>query len=381
MIWRKFSIYMLTLLAITWSEAQSSFTITWGKPVIINNMPEFKDAGKVKDAVNNFREQGNYGSQYARMVILKSGIWLAGYTIARNNGYSNSPTGGLELQISSSEDQGKHWKDLSIISDPGRDLDNTQMIQLQDGSILLACRSVRWQESYILAIYKSIDSGKSWKRFSVIDSVSGEPGSLGNPDKGIYEPHFNFINDGRLAVLYANEKHVTESPSYSQVISQKISNDNGVTWGREIIVAYEPGHSASRPGMPVWTKMKNDKYIVVYEVCGPEKCGVHYKISGNGTDWPIGLGTAIPDQTGGPFVLSLQDGTLLSTSNAGNISVSQDFGSTWIKTSRTWPKSFWGTLYQVGPTKIASLNSEFRKAGGNNVQIKLGEIKNTFYAK
>jgi len=378
---RFFSICILSLLIMARLEAQSSFSATWGEPVIINNMPIFKDAGKVKDAVDYYRKQGNYGSQYVRMIILKNGIWLAGYTIARNNGYSKSLTGGLELQISSSEDRGKHWKRLAIISDPGRDLDNTQMIQLGDGSILLACRTVRWQESYILTVYKSTDAGRNWKRFSVIDSIAGEPGSLGNPDKGIYEPHFNFLDDGRLAVMYASEKPVTENPSYSQVISQKISEDSGHTWGKEIRVAYEPGHPASRPGMPVWTKMNNGKYIVVYEVCGPEKCQVHYKISENGTAWPEGLGTAIPNQVGGPFILSLDDGTLVTTSNAGNISVSNDYGETWTKTTRAWPKSFWGTLYQTGPKQIVSLNSVFRKEGGNNVQIKPGKFKNTFYVK
>jgi hypothetical protein len=381
MYWRNYSLCMLSLLVVIRSVAQSAFALTWDAPVIINNMPVFKDAGKVKDAMDYFRYQGNYGSQYARMIILKNGNWLAGYTIARNNGYSKSPTGGLEIQISLSEDQGKHWKNLTIIADPGRDLDNTQMILLKDESILLACRSVRWQESYILPVFKSTDDGRSWIRFSVIDSVSGSPGSLGNPDKGIYEPHFNLLADGRLSVMYANEKHVTENPSYSQVISQKISDDNGQSWSKEIRVAYQPGHPDSRPGMPVWTKMKNGRYIVVYEICGPEKCQVHYKISENGTDWPTGLGTPIPDQIGGPYILALDEGELITTSNSGNISVSSDYGITWTKATRAWPRSFWATLYQTGPDRIVSLNSVFRKEGGNNIQIKSGKIKNSFYGR
>jgi len=365
-------IYIIPIFQL---HAQVPISIKWDQQVLINNMPLFKDAGKVKDAVNYFRQQGNYGSQYARMLELSNGTWLAGYTISKNSGYSKEPKGGLELQISSSTDHGRHWKNIAVISDPGRDLDNTQIIELKDSSILLACRTVRWQESYILPLYKSSDQGKSWKRISIIDSVSGKPGSLGHPDKGIYEPHLYILDDGRLAVMYANEKHVIENPSYSQIISQKISNDNGKSWGKEIWVAYETGHPDSRPGMPVWTKMKNGKYIVVYEVCGPEKCDIHYKISDDGINWPIGLGQPIPNQLGGPFIVSLKNGQLLVTSNAGNLSVSDDYGLNWSKIESAWPQTLWGALYQTGQNEIGALNSPARKEGGNNVQIKYGKIQ------
>jgi hypothetical protein len=258
------------------------------------------------------------------------------------------------------------------------------MIQLPDGSILLACRSVRWQESYRLPVYRSADNGRTWKRISVIDSNEGKPGELGHPDKGIYEPHFHLLDDGRLAVMYANEKHVTDSVSYSQIISEKISADNGKTWGKEIWVAYEPGHHASRPGMPVWTKMKNGQYIAVYEVCGPEKCNVYYKTSKDGITWPVGLGTIIPNQTGGPYILSLDDGRLVVTSNKANISVSDDYGETWHTTAPAWEhkKSFaedwvqtiWNALYQTGPDEIGTISSVERAEGGHNIQVRFGKL-------
>lgn len=128
---------------------------------------------------------------------------------------------------------GVHGKKIGLISEKGRDMDNAQLIQLADGSILLACRSVRWQESYRLPVYQSFDKGNSWDKISIIDSNEGKPEELGNPDKGVYEPHFQFLEGGRLAVGYANEKHVTDSISYSQIISQKISDDNGKTWEKK----------------------------------------------------------------------------------------------------------------------------------------------------
>lgn len=303
---------LLTAIAV---NAQNKDTIRWSAPIVINNVRAFTDSGAVPEAgPSGLRKHGEYGSQYCRLLLLRDGSWLAGYTVSRCDGYDRSKpygpasTGGLELEISKSTDKGKTWQIISTISEPGRDLDNTQMIETKNGAVLLACRSVRWQESYILRTYKSNDKGRHWEKFSVFDSTAGAPGALGKPDKGIYEPHFYYLNDGRLAVQYANEKHVVENPSYSQIISEKISSDEGRTWGPEIWVAYEPGHPDSRPGMPVWTKMTTGEYITVYEICGPEKCGVYYKKSADGEHWPIGLGTPIPDQMGGPFILGLKDG-------------------------------------------------------------------------
>lgn len=316
-----------------------------------------------------------YGSQYGRLLQLKNGTWLAAYTVSDNAGYQKDPTGGLRLEIAVSHDRCRTWKKTAQLGDPGRDLDNAQMIQLKDGSILLACRSVRWQESYILPVYKSSDLGKTWKRLSVIDQNEGKPGALGKPDKGIYEPHFYFLNDGRLSVMYANEKHVTESPSYSQIISQKISPDQGKTWGEEIWVVHEPGHPDSRPGMPVWTKMKNKKYIVAYEICGPEACNIYYKISEDGINWPQGLGTNIPDQLGAPYILALSNGDLVLTSNKSTVSISHDFGSTWTAAAQAWNKTVWPALYQTGKNEITTVNSQGSKNGRHVVSTRIGKFK------
>lgn len=368
---------ILLLLTGASIHAQPSIdTIKWGSAIIINNVPVFSDAHKVSKSIGDPSPlQGKYGSQYARLLKLKNGNWLAGYTISRNNGYKIDPNGGLEIEVSLSTDQCRTWKKISILTDRGRDLDNVQLIELPDGAILLAGRSVRWQESYTLPVYKSTNKGKSWKRLSVIDDNHGSPAQLGKPDKGMYEPHFYFLNDGRLSVMYANEKHVTETPSYSQIISQKISPDMGKTWGKEIWVAYEPGHNSSRPGMSVCAKMKNGRYMVVYEICGPENCNIYYKISDDGISWPVGLGKQIPDQLAAPYILSLKNGGLVVTSNKSNISVSNDFGLTWKTVWPAWPKTLWPSIYQIGNNEIGVVNSVQRSEGGHNIQIKLGNIE------
>src|SRR5699024_10766363 len=108
-----------------------------------------------------------------------NGKWLAAYTVSRNAGYKKEPTGGYAIEIAESTDQGRHWEAISLVSEPGRDVDNAAFIQLPDGSILLGCRSVRWQESYRLPVYKSTDGGHNWEKMSTIDANEGKPGELG----------------------------------------------------------------------------------------------------------------------------------------------------------------------------------------------------------
>jgi len=366
---------------------------TNGWPVVAKEMPQAVSI-RWTDSVTvstGYRKSSTgeklpvYGAQYPRLLKRSAGQWLAGYTVLRNKGYRSDVRGGLELEIAESSDNGKTWVPVSTITDPGRDLDNAQLIGLPGGDLLLAGRSVRWQESYRLPVYKSSDGGRNWQLLSVIDRNEGAPGTLGKPDKGIYEPHFYFLADGRLAVMYASEKHVTESPSYSQIIAQRISSDGGKTWGTEIWVAHTPGHPQSRPGMPVVDRMQNGRYIVVYEVCGPEECGIYYKTSADGVNWEVGLGTKIPDHKGAPYILALANGSLLLSSNQGNVSVSADFGHTWKKQEMPWQhnvpyetdwhQTIWQSLYPFGDDTIGIVTSRKETSGGHAVKIRFGRIE------
>ncbi len=346
--------------------------IRWSTSTMINNVPVFEDKGPVTEAGGTQpREHGKYGAQYGRMLLMGDKTWLAAYTVSRNDGYQKDSKGGLQLEISRSSDQGRTWKVIGSVAEPGRDVDNAQMIRLKDGSILLACRSVRWQESYRLPVYRSTNGGITWKKYSLIDSNEGAPGTLGKPDQGMYEPHLLFLDNGELAVMYANEKYAKQ---YSQIISQRISKDNGRTWGEERKVVLDPAHPSSRPGMPVWTKMKNGRYMLTYEICGPEQCAIYYKTSDDGVHWPEGLGTPIPDQFGAPYVLSLHDGRLVLTSNKSNVSVSDDFGLHWRTQERAWEQTLWPSLYEISEKEIGAVNSVQRKEGGHAIQVRFGEL-------
>ncbi|HYG37042.1 MAG TPA: RICIN domain-containing protein [Cytophagales bacterium] len=345
------SSFSLMLFLILSLFVQFTFAQTWSAPSVINDTP------------------GN--TEYGRMLKLTNGDWLSVVTI------NNTTLPGLDLQISRSTDNGRSWTPISMISESGREVDNGQMQLMPDGSILMSCRSVIWATSFRLPVYRSTDSGVSWTYLSTIDAKEGAAGTIGA--QGMYEPHFNILDDGRLAVMYANEKHVTENPGYSQIISEKISSNGGATWGNEIFVAWEPAETAARPGMPVWTKMLDGRWIVAYEVCGPHNCEIYYKISNDGINWAQGLGTHLPGQNGAPYVLSASSGRLLLTSNNGNISISDNYGATWYNGNKpwgaaTWPDLRWSSLYETGANEIAAVTSLNKSSGGSNVQVKFGTI-------
>lgn len=368
----------LALVYRATARAGSLPTITWGPLITIADPPIFKDAGSDARLDDRLVTPGTFGADFPRAIHLADGRWLCVYTAYESGdvGYRVNPHGGTRLYVAMSRDDGKNWTQLSSVADPGRDLDNGQFIELRDGSILLCTRSVRWQESYRLPVYRSADGGKSWKFLSLIDANEGTPGSLGKPDKGVYEPFLYLLDNGRLGVMYSSEKYVTGSPSYSQIVSEKISTDGGATWGPEIRVTAE--RPQDRPGMPVLARTKNNNYIVVYELCGPEQCEVHSKTSSNGVDWPAGLGTEVPGQKGAPFIAALEDGTLVVTSNNHSVSVSRDSAKTWVLTSPAFrgagDYAFFSSIYPLGGRSVLVLTGLSRPGGGRRIVGRIGTV-------
>jgi hypothetical protein len=353
--------------------------VAWDKTVLVNSISNFVDNGR--DARSIY--PGRFGSQYGRMTKLADGSWLIIYTIYDNGGYKYGDAHdlnwqGTALQIARSTDNCRTWKVISTLRGNNRDLDNGEIIQLPDGQLRMAARSVRWQQSYRISVWSSVDGGMTWQWLSQPDGNEGFPGSLGSPDKGVYEPYFCLLDNGALALFYSNEKHVVENPSFSQIISEKLSTDGGKTWGSEIWVTWDPDRPLDRPGMPVVTKMANGKYIAVFEIVGSRRTDVFCKTSDDGKTWSSGVGTAIPGQVGGPYVVSLADGKLAVTSNTGNLSLSDNLGVTWqLNDPPAWGNGtietyWWLSVYQIEPQEIGVVASVPRASGGTDVQIKLG---------
>jgi len=321
------------------------------------------------DATNDFQWAGTNlvaGGGWGRMLQLANHQWLAVNThFARQES---------TLQIRQADDVTNSWPLVATVREPGRRLDNGELIQLPAGEILLTGRSLIDGQSYRLPVYRSGD-GRTWNFLSNIDVNEGAPGSLSQ--RGLWEPHFFLLADGRLAVAYANEKHAADQPAFSQTCSERISADGGQTWGGEIILAAEPGGGRLRPGMPVVTRMANGTFIAVYEVVGRDDASVFAKISPDGEHWPPGLGRPIPGHHAGPFVVSLATGELLLTSCANQLSGSRDFGATWQSLGPpAWDfgpgKVFtWPAIYEIAPRQIAVMISR------NGVRLRLGRLLET----
>ncbi len=293
---------------------------------------------------------------WGRMIHLADGRWLSVGTL-----YLSKTTQFLQLKISS--DNARTWATLSTVTEEGRQMDNGELIQLPNKTILLTGRSVIDKQSYHLPVYQSKDGGAHWKFLSQIDTndavVQGN-----SPGQGLWEPHFFRLGAGYLAVAYASENHSVGTPAYSQTYSQicaeRVSGDGGKNWGPESVLVSQPGGGSLRPGMPVVTQIRDGRYIEVSEIVGVGQADVYYKISDDGLIWPPGLGTPIPDQHAGPWVASLRDGRLVVTSCANQISYSDDLGTTWTRAAPAWDIGFvlsWPAVYQTGPNEIAVMNT------------------------
>ena len=147
---------------------------------------------------------------WGRMIALEDGQWLC-----VNNLYPK-PNSILQLEIST--DKARTWTPLTTVAEPGRNLDNGEIIQLADGTLRLTCRSVIDKRdpganlSYHLPVYQSADGGKTWTFLSQIDTNEQSNFQPGQPSQGLWEPHSYLVADGRLACAYANEKHSAETP-------------------------------------------------------------------------------------------------------------------------------------------------------------------------
>lgn len=302
---------------------------------------------------------------WGRMTRLANGDWLAVYTLFP----AGQPT---ILEIARSTDNARTWSVLTTVAEAGRNVDNGELFQLPNGQVLLAMRSIVNGQSYRLTVHRSTNNGASFSYLSLIDA-NENPGGL--TDRGLWEPVFNLLPNGTLSVLYANEKHAGGSPAYDQVISQKISNNNGTSWGAETWAVSETGGGNARPGMPVMTRMGDGRFMLVFEICGlgPD-CEVSYSISSDGTTWPSGLGTGIRYQRCGPFVRATTDTRLVITSCQNEVSYSNDYGATWLKNDpAAWPIGFshsWPAIYQTGPNEIGVINV----TAGGAIQIRFGTL-------
>lgn len=302
---------------------------------------------------------------WGRLARLPDGRWLAVTTRFHDDAPST-------LTIHLGNERGREWKQLSTVAEPGRKIDNGELLVLPGGRVLLGMRSLVDGKSYRLNVHASDDGGHTWRFLSTIDRNESPQG---RNDRGVWEPVFTLLPDGTLSVLYADETLADGEPSYSQVVSQRLSRDGGATWSDRSILVKQPGGGKLRPGMPVMSRMKDGRYLLVFEICGDDKhCPVSTKVSPDGVTWPEGLGTPLADQRCGPQITTTTHGTTFVTSCQNEVSRTDDNGTHWQRVPQpAWPFGFrhsWPAVYEFGPDEIGVVNG----VPGGGVRIRFGRV-------
>jgi hypothetical protein len=295
-------------------------------------------------------------TSWCTFVQLSDGSWLAAYAVFP------SPT---FIRVKRSFDAMRTWQQVSEIHEDGRDLDNPRLFLRSDGVPLIALRSVITGQSYEIEVYQTADNGNSFQLLSQVDWDE----HLG----GLYEPSLATLPDGSLAAFYTNEKHQHDHPSYSQIISERVSPDNGLTWGPEIFVIAQPG--TARSGEPNAVTFQDcPQMALFYEMCATENCLGHVSYSTDGRSWSP-IGPPLPSTFQDIQAVETTSGLIFGTSNSYDVIVSPDDTTSWIDTN-SHPFTFgqWPAIAQTGPNEIAVGLTGAGVQGQSGEFIQFGDI-------
>lgn len=324
--------FLLTALA---GKAQN--TISWTtNPVVLEDAP----------------------SSWTTFLQLGDGSWLAAYMVSPSPDF---------IRIKRSFDSMRTWQQVSEIHESGRDLDNPRFYMRADGVPLLAMRSVITGQSYEIEVYQTVDDGNSFQYLSQVDWDE----HLG----GLYEPSLATLPDGSIGAFYTNEKYQNTHPSYSQIITEKVSEDGGVTWGPVIFVIAQPG--TARPGEPNEITFQDcPEMALFYEMCATENCLGHVSYSSDGRTWSP-EGAPLPSTFQDIQALETTTGLIFATSNSYDVIVSPDDTTTWMDThSGPFSNGEWPAIAQTGPNEIAIAMTGAGPGGLAGEYIQFGDISN-----
>jgi hypothetical protein len=119
-----------------------------------------------------------------------------------------------------------------------------------------------------IKIYGSQDEGRTWCYLSAI----------GSPNKGgIWEPEFALGRDDALIMFFSDE---TDKKQYSQTIKEVRTYDGVHRRDMDYVVASDVRRG--RPGMPAVRLLSDGKYIMTFEMGGPARFIVYYRLSDDG---------------------------------------------------------------------------------------------------
>ncbi len=324
------------------------------------------------------------GVWYPRLAKLSPNEWLLSFD-------TNAGGGNTRIAVSRTTDGGQTWSaPVTAVSSASGNVGNGQMLVLPGGEIWLAYRLVIQSGSTYdtsLNVRRSTDGGRTWSDLPGGLIVSATAGSF----KGVWEPHLENIN-GTIAVLYADDSPAAVGSTGLQNLYMKTWNGNG--WGSRITVS-DGVAAGSRDGMPVITRMKDGRYMTVFEASDVpgHPFVIKFKISNDGLNWSGARQTLyVPNGTGkkagAPFVAKLADGRLIaafqtdeSSANTGDpytsmhTMISANNGATWEHKTNVFPvsnttSSNWNALMTIDSTRVAAVTSADYPA--SSVYLKFG---------
>jgi len=237
-------------------------------------------------------EKPEPGSMYPRAIELMHGNNDRGVLLATFECYVNDEP---VFPIYRSENQGRSWSLVGNIEDKESHFGCRYQPHLYEvpctcgelsaGTILCAGNIIpKDNSSTSLRLYKSVDSGKSWKYISeIIAGGKAEVDIKEDVERPVWEPFLISDGNGCLYCFYSDEKYA-KTKNYNQALFHKKSFDGGKTWSKPVTdVAFSDG--ILRPGMPVISKIGSNKYIMVYEMVNQEGVPVYFRISDSLDDW------------------------------------------------------------------------------------------------
>lgn len=338
----------LSILLIVAMLPLSVFTAS-AESAQINTTPIYSSI--VRDNVP--AEWWGNGVNYPRIIQLQHGSSVNNNALLvtfeeHSGGYAE-----MGYPIWRSNDLGQTWEYIAKVTDPVNN--NRQRAEwspsfyelpedfggMKKGTLLLAGASVDAEHSSNSAIqlYKSEDGGYNWDFISTVAKGGGM--SNGTTYGGVWEPELELIN-GELICYYSDET----DPEHSQKISYKTSKD-GIKWSSDFeAVAFDD--ESQRPGMAVVTKISDESYFMVYELCNKNSkisnSNVYFKTSTNGKNWTTEtklVGSNQETLSGAPYTawtpFGGENGTIfVGAANMDGLEASyyfasQDNGATWSK--------------------------------------------------
>lgn len=250
------------------------------------------------------------GSAYSRMYVLQDGRMICAWP--------TKDSGKRCMKAVFSTDDGLSWSQPKVLfygTDQTKTLANVDIIQLENGRILIAYRSndedIKNGNFYSsIRIHASDDNCKTFYPHSTVNELheTGVSGSV-----GLWEPYFGYLN-GELACFFAIGKSVYKEPI--------IASTDIFVWRNEKWVRAEytskDGQKTDRNGMPIWRELSTGGYLMSVETkrfyaARGSSLLPYLLYSPDGKDWVGVTGTFFPDNAangGAPFWVELPDGRI-----------------------------------------------------------------------